>query len=109
MGVAVLGSVVAAVYRGELSDRLSALPAGPRQLAGESIEGTMAVAARLGAAGRGLIDPAQAAFVHGVHTAAAAAAVIAFIGALMVFKWMPGRPAATRREESVPERETAGV
>jgi EmrB/QacA subfamily drug resistance transporter len=109
MGVAVLGSVVAAVYRGELSDRLSALPAGSRHLAGESIEGTMAVAARMGAAGRSLIDPAHAAFVHGVHAAAAAAAVIAFLGALMVFKWMPGRPAAARQEEPVAERETVGV
>jgi EmrB/QacA subfamily drug resistance transporter len=109
MGVAVLGSVVAAVYRGELSDRLGALPADQRHLAGESIEGTMAVAARLGAAGRSLIDPAHAAFVHGVHAAAAAAAVIAFLGALMVFKWMPGRPAAVRQEEPVAEPETAGV
>ncbi|HEU5159942.1 MAG TPA: DHA2 family efflux MFS transporter permease subunit [Streptosporangiaceae bacterium] len=112
MGVAVLGSVVAAVYRGELSSRLDALPPGPRHLAGESIEGTMAVAQRLGPAGQSLIDPAHAAFVHAIHTAAAAAAVIAFIGALMVFTWMPGRPAAVRRrggEAAVPERETAGV
>ena len=109
MGVAVLGSVVAAIYRSELSGHLSALPPGPRHLAGESIEGTMAVAARMGAAGRDLIDPAQAAFVHGVHAAAAAAAVVAFLGAVMVFKWMPGRPAEEPENASVQERETAGV
>jgi EmrB/QacA subfamily drug resistance transporter len=109
MGVAVLGSVVASVYRGDLSGRLAALPPGQRHLAGESIEGTMAVAARLGAPGRSLIDPAQAAFVHGVHTAAAAAAVIAFLGAVMVFKWMPGRPSRARESAPLRERETAGV
>lgn len=34
MGVAVLGSVVASVYRGDLRDRLAALPAGAREAAG---------------------------------------------------------------------------
>jgi predicted MFS family arabinose efflux permease len=110
MGVAVLGSVVASVYRSELSDRLSALPPGPRHLAGESIEGTTAVAARMGAAGQSLLDPAHVAFVHAVHTAAAAAAVIAFLGALMVFTWMPGRrSAAPESATPEPERETAQV
>ncbi|HEY7489310.1 MAG TPA: MFS transporter [Streptosporangiaceae bacterium] len=110
MGVAVLGSVVASVYRGDLADRLNALPPGPRHLAGESIEGTMAVASRMGAAGQSLVDPAHVAFVHAVHTAAGASAVIAFIGAMMVFRWMPGRRSAAPEETTpVPEREPAQV
>jgi EmrB/QacA subfamily drug resistance transporter len=109
MGVAVLGSVVAAGYRRDLAGPLSALPPGPRHLAGESIEGTMAVASRMGAAGRALIEPAHAAFVHSVHTAAAAAAAIAFVGALMVFKWMPGRPSASPEDAPAPEREITRV
>ncbi|MBA8955801.1 MFS transporter [Actinomadura namibiensis] len=94
LGVAVLGSVVASVYRDGIREELAALPAGVRGMAGESIEGAHAVAARLGEAGRGLVEPANAAFLDGMHTAAAAAAAIAFLGAMVALRWMPGRAAA---------------
>lgn len=108
MGVAVLGSVVAQVYRDDLRGDLAALPAGAREAAGQSIESTHAVAGRMGPAGQALIDPANAAFVHAMHTAALAAAVIAFLGAMVVLKWMPGRdasaaPAALPEPEREPE------
>ncbi|MBT2209588.1 MFS transporter [Actinomadura sp. NEAU-AAG7] len=105
MGVAVLGSVVASVYRGDLGDDLAALPAGARDAAGESIAGAH------GVGGQTLVDHADAAFVHAMHTASAAAAVIAFLGALVVLKWMPGRQAAPPAEASqrTSEQETAGV
>ena len=107
MGVAVLGSVIASVYRGEMTDRFNALPAGQRHVAAESIEGTLAVASRMGAAGQNLIEPAHAAFVQGMHLAAGVSAVVAFLGALMVFKWMPGRrSAAPEPVMPVPERTT---
>ncbi|MDL4771257.1 MULTISPECIES: MFS transporter [Thermomonosporaceae] len=93
LGVAVLGSVVASVYRDDLSGRLAALPPGAREAAGESIGGAHAVAGRMGAAGQSLIDPANAAFVHAMHAAALAGAVIAFLGAMVVLRWMPGRGA----------------
>jgi EmrB/QacA subfamily drug resistance transporter len=109
MGVAVLGSVVASVYRSDMSDRLSVLPAGARHAAGESIEGTMAVASRLGASGQGLIDPAHVAFVNGMHAAAGAAAVVALIGALMVLRWMPGRGQIEIEPETVPAGERESV
>jgi EmrB/QacA subfamily drug resistance transporter len=107
MGVAVLGSVIASVYRGEMTDRFNALPAGQRHVAAESIEGTLAVASRMGAAGQNLIEPAHAAFVQGMHLAAGVSAIVAFLGALMVFKWMPGRrSAAPEPVMPVPERTT---
>ncbi|MGP4025330.1 MFS transporter [Actinomadura sp. 3N407] len=118
MGVAVLGSVVASVYRRDLHGDLAALPAGVREAAAESIEGAHGVAAQMGAAGQGLVEPANAAFVHAMHTASAAAAVIAFLGALVVYKWMPGRaaaapapaPPAPAAEPDAPRRpEKAGV
>ncbi|HEX2315491.1 MAG TPA: MFS transporter, partial [Thermomonospora sp.] len=97
MGVAVLGSVVASVYRGEMREPLAGLPAGlpedVRHTAGESIEGTLALVARLGGAGDRLVAPAHEAFVHGMHVAALASAVVAFLGTLLVLRWMPGRPA----------------
>ncbi|MEU6035224.1 MFS transporter [Actinomadura sp. NPDC047616] len=106
LGVAVLGSVVASVYRGDLADRLAALPAGAREAAGQSIEGAHAVAARLGPAGEGLIDPANAAFMHGMHTASIAAAAVAFLASMVVLRWMPGR--AQDAGEAVPA-ETSGT
>ncbi|MFD0686789.1 MFS transporter [Actinomadura fibrosa] len=109
MGVAVLGSIVASVYRGDLADRLAALPAGARDAAGESIEGAHAVAARLG--DPGLVAPADAAFVHAMHTASIAAAVVSFLGAMVVLKWMPGRAPApdAPAKDGVEAQETAGV
>jgi EmrB/QacA subfamily drug resistance transporter len=108
MGVAVLGSVLASIYRGELAGRFQALPAGSRHAAGESIEGTLAVASRMGGVGQSLVEPAYAAFVQGMHAAAGVSAVIAFLAALTVFKWMPGRRSAGPEQAApVPERETA--
>lgn len=111
LGVAILGSVVSSVYRNEMSEPLGGLPEGARHTAGESIGGTMAVAERMGAAGQDLIAPAHAAFVHAMHTAAVASAVVAFIGALVVLRWMPGKRAADSRAESASsrQREAAGV
>ncbi|TDD97145.1 MFS transporter [Actinomadura rubrisoli] len=93
MGVAVLGSVVASVYRDDLRDDLAALPPGAREAAGQSIEGAHGVASGM-RGGQTLIDHADVAFVHAMHTASIAAAVIAFLGAMLVLKWMPGRGAA---------------
>ncbi|GAA2577440.1 MFS transporter [Actinomadura fulvescens] len=115
LGVAVLGSVVASVYRQDLSERLATLPPDAREVAGESVEGAGHVGAGMGAAGQGLIDSAHHAFMHGMHVAAVAAAVIAFAGAMVVLKWMPGRGAALTPEAGqtgdveLQERETAGV
>ena len=69
MGVAVLGSIVASVYRRDLAGELAALPAGARETAAESIEGAHGVADGLGASGATLVDAADAAFVHAVHVA----------------------------------------
>ncbi|MEU8341636.1 MFS transporter [Spirillospora sp. NPDC048832] len=102
MGVAVLGSVVASVYRRDLDGDLAALPPGAREAAGESIEGAHAVAARMGDAGRQLAGHADAAFVNAMHTASVVAAVIALLGALVVAKWMPGRPAASAEPAGAP-------
>ncbi|QXJ25204.1 MFS transporter [Actinomadura graeca] len=109
MGVAVLGSVIASVYRGDLRGDLAALPAGAREAAGESIAGAHAVASRAG--GQTLIDHADAAFVHAMHTASIAAAVVAFLGALVVLKWMPARDAAPEDEilSEASEQEPAKV
>ncbi|MFI6640100.1 MFS transporter [Streptomyces sp. NPDC050504] len=97
LGVAVLGSLLSTTYRGEIEghlDGLTALPAGAREAAGESIEGTLAVAEKLGPAGDVLIAPAHAAFIDAMHVTAIGSAAVALVGAAVVALFLPGRTAA---------------
>src|SRR6185437_9291254 len=55
LGVAVLGSVLAAIYRGQVAPSVSGLPTPARAAAEESISGAYGVAGRLGDAGQNLI------------------------------------------------------
>ncbi|MEU5245958.1 MFS transporter, partial [Streptomyces asoensis] len=55
LGIAVLGSVLSTSYRNGIEGHLGALPAGVRDTAGESIEATLGVAAKLGERGRSLV------------------------------------------------------
>jgi predicted MFS family arabinose efflux permease len=102
LGVAVLGSILAQVYRGQLNPHLTALPAAARGAAASSITGTQAVASRLGGAGLRLDGFADGAFVHAMHVTTIISAVITLAGALVVLAWMPGRP-ATHAAETVHE------
>jgi Na+/melibiose symporter-like transporter len=94
LGVAVLGSLLSAHYRDGIEGRLAKfpLPEGARHAAGESIEATLAVAERLGPAGRVLVDPAKDAFVGAMHVTVLGAAAVALIGAVVVAVWLPGKP-----------------
>jgi EmrB/QacA subfamily drug resistance transporter len=94
LGIAVLGSVLAAVYRSGMHDKLDTLPAVARTGAGESISGAYAVAPQFGAAGSGLIDTANTAFVDAMHAAAIGSAVIAVVAIGVVLAWLPRRSAA---------------
>jgi len=99
LGIAVLGSILAQVYRGQLSSHLTVLPAPARGAAAGSITATQAIAARLGVAGRELASFADTAYVHGMHVTTIASAVITLLGVVVVLIWMPSRPA----EGTVPE------
>jgi MFS transporter, DHA2 family, multidrug resistance protein len=93
LGVAVLGSILAQAYRGQLDPHLIALPAAARGAATGSITATQAVAARLGTgspAGRDLAGFAYSAFVHAMHITTLISAAITLLGALVVVIWMPG-------------------
>ncbi|EEP74504.1 major facilitator superfamily transporter [Micromonospora sp. ATCC 39149] len=92
LGVAVLGSVLSAVYRGDVAPALRGLPAGAHEAASESISGAYAAAGQLGPTGPALVTAANAAFVSAMHWAAALAAVVAALGFVVVLRWMPGRP-----------------
>jgi len=96
LGVAVLGSVLAQIYRGQLSPHLANLPATARDAATSSITASQAVAAKLGPAGQELARLADSSFVHAMHITTLISAAITLLGALVVMRWMPGRAAATR-------------
>ncbi|MFJ9741398.1 MFS transporter [Streptomyces sp. NPDC101166] len=99
LGIAVLGSVLSTTYRTGIEDRLGALPAGLRDTAGESIEATLGVAARLGDQGKALVGPADAAFLHAMHVTALWGAGVAVVGAVVVGMCLPGKPKAPQEAE----------
>ncbi|WP_329318804.1 MFS transporter [Streptomyces sp. NBC_01262] len=95
IGVAVLGSTMSAVYRDGINSHLSILPASARHAAGESIEATLAVAGKLGPAGKPLVGPANDAFIHAMHITAVCSASVALLGGLICLFFLPAKEAAT--------------
>jgi len=79
LGIAILGSIGVAIYRGELAADLPAtVPAGAAEVARDTLGGAVGVAGQLqdGAAAV-LLDVARGAFVDGMHLTSAIAAVVA--------------------------------
>ncbi|WP_392670032.1 MFS transporter [Streptomyces sp. LN785] len=97
LGIAVLGSVLSTVYRGDIEGHLGALPAPARDAAGESIEATLAVAEKLGPAGAPLVGAANNAFIGAMQATEHGSAAVALIGAVVVGLFLPGRPPAADR------------
>ncbi|MBV2353685.1 MFS transporter [Streptomyces sp. J2-1] len=94
LGIAVLGSVLSTAYRNGIEDKLGALPAGLRGVAGESIEATLGVAEKLGPRGQALITPANDAFLHAMHVTALCGTGVALVGAVVTALFLPGRQTA---------------
>jgi EmrB/QacA subfamily drug resistance transporter len=99
LGVAILGSVLAASYSAHLGSAADALPAGARAEASQSIVATLeavrsvqidgdADAARAAA---GIVEPAREAFVSAMHVTAVFTAIAALVAAAVVLIWLPGR------------------
>jgi hypothetical protein len=101
LGVAVLGSLLASRYRGDMDHAVAGLPSHAAGLASDSLGGGLAVAHQLGSPA--LADAAHAAFVSGMHVAALGAAAVALLGAVIALVVIPGReresaPAGARLE-----------
>jgi len=87
LGVAVLGSLLASGYRGEM-DSIAGLPEAAR----DSLGGALALGdPRIAAA-------AQDAFVSGMHTAALVAAAVALAGAIVAAVFLPSEARSSVRE-----------
>ncbi|MFC4017817.1 MFS transporter [Micromonospora sp. GCM10011542] len=113
LGMAILGSVGAAVYRREVVDSLPAgLPTDARDAASETLGGALAVAEGLPTdVGAAVLHAARLAFTDGLHLAAVAAAVVMLLGALTALAALRGaRPGDPAPPEALPvDPAAAGV
>jgi MFS transporter, DHA2 family, multidrug resistance protein len=115
LGVAVLGSVLSAVYRSQIKPDLAGLPAPLRHNAQESISATYAVAEHAGPNAPALMTAGNNAFVDAMHWAAAGSALVGVIGVVVVLLWLPGRqvkplvPAETPLESLAEQLELAEI
>jgi MFS transporter, DHA2 family, multidrug resistance protein len=86
LGIAILGTIGTAVYRGDVADGLpAAVPAAARDGAGETLGGAVEAADRLPVNMRAeLLDPAREAFTHAFAVAASVSGAIVVAAAILV-------------------------
>jgi MFS transporter, DHA2 family, multidrug resistance protein len=86
LGVAIIGSVGTAVYRGDLDNALPAgLSAEAQEAARDTLGGAVAVAGQLPeSAAAGFLDTAREAFTHGLQVTAGASVLVAAATAILV-------------------------
>lgn len=95
LGIAVIGSVGAAVYRSRMTAQLPAgLTAPDAYAATDTLGGALAVVEGLGGAGPGVLAAARDAFSAALHVNAAIGAVIALATAMLVARFLRATPAA---------------
>ncbi|HEX5588527.1 MAG TPA: DHA2 family efflux MFS transporter permease subunit [Acidimicrobiia bacterium] len=90
LGVAILGSIAASVYRSSLSPTMKTLPASIDERAGSSLAGAAQAATGLSSAdAQTLIVHAKEAFVDSMHVAALVGGVLAIIAVVAAFRFLP--------------------
>ena len=108
LGVAVIGSILAAVYRPAVDTQMSAagVPSGVIATAQESVAGAV-----LRAANTPGLTPEMAAqireigiteYVNGIHVAMKIACCVLLVAAFVVFRWLPARAADAREDVAGP-------
>jgi EmrB/QacA subfamily drug resistance transporter len=99
LGVAILGSVLAASYAAHLGGAAEALPAAARAEANQSIVATLEAVRQVqgngdddaARAAADIVGPAREAFVSAMHVTAVFTAIAALVAAAIVLVWLPGR------------------
>ncbi|WP_406399990.1 DHA2 family efflux MFS transporter permease subunit [Streptomyces sp. NBC_00879] len=100
IGIALLGSLLASRYVGDLA--VTGLPAAAAERAQDSVVAAHLVAQQLGdGVGGRLADSADAAYVHGMTTVLLVCAVAALLSALFVAALLPNRRPVTKDEVDV--------
>jgi EmrB/QacA subfamily drug resistance transporter len=92
LGVAILGSVLAATYSTAMEPSAAQLPAEAAGVASDSIGGALAVAGQIGEAAAPLVEAAKSAFIDGMQLAVWVAVGVAFLGAVITWIFLPARP-----------------
>jgi MFS transporter, DHA2 family, multidrug resistance protein len=114
LGIAILGSIGVAIYRGGLAGSLPAgVPSEAATIARDTLGGAVSVAAQLpDDAGAALLDAARAAFTQGMQLAVALSAVIAAgmaILAMVLLRAVPAPAPAQTGEQPATSPEPAVV
>ena len=114
LGIAILGSIGVAVYRGQLADTLPAgIPSQAAAIARDTLGGAVGVAARLpGEAGQALLDAARGAFVHGMQLTVSLSAVVAVgvaVLATVLLRAVPVQAAAVEQPAAPPPEPEVAV
>jgi MFS family permease len=105
LGVAILGSLLAASYSAFLGSTVDGLPAELRGEASQSVVATLEAVQQVQENGdedavraaTAVVQPAREAFVSAMHVTAVGTAAASGIATIVVLVWLPGR---TRRPES---------
>jgi DHA2 family multidrug resistance protein-like MFS transporter len=100
LGIAILGSIGVAVYRGQLADTLpEGIPDQVAAVARDTLGGAVGIAAQLPAEfGAALVDAAQGAFTQGMQLTVALSAVVAVGVAVMATVLLRAVPATAQAE-----------
>jgi EmrB/QacA subfamily drug resistance transporter len=95
LGVAVIGSLTTTLYGNRMEEHTTGLPAGAAEAAQDSVGGAVAVADGMsGSSGDALAGKAGEAFTDAMALGLVGAAIAAFLGALLVLRFMPARSEA---------------
>jgi MFS transporter, DHA2 family, multidrug resistance protein len=110
LGIAILGSIGIAVYRGQLADTLPAdLPGQAAAAVQDTLGGAVGVAAQLPQQlGAVVLAAAREAFVQGLQLTAALSAAVAVATAVMATVLLRSVPAGAQAERPAPAPEPAG-
>ena len=104
LGIAILGSIGVAIYRGEIADRLPAsVPAEAQSVVSDTLGSAVAISGQLPAQlGAAVLDTARAAFVHGMQLTSGIAAVMAVGLALLAVAMLRTHGGPPTEAESAP-------
>ncbi len=90
LGIAVISSVVASVYAGQVEPALSGLPPEAAAAAQDSVSGAFAVSAQLDSVGAAALQNASAsAFMTSLAAAAYLSMALCLIGLAIIVRWLP--------------------
>jgi hypothetical protein len=102
LGVAVLGSIYASLYRTKIDE--SGVPAAVRTAAKASYGAGHTIAQHLlGLSGRDLLSHANSGFLNGLHAGCGVAAGVCIVGAAIVVAFLPSYPQDAEQPEREPQ------